>query len=243
VVPGPSGRATQKQRREMDRTLDEWTADVADYLAAGEALYAYLDDKPERDRPCLGALFEDLLPEGERAALGELTAEEKELLESLGQAMEKVWNVLLIPRGGEYSPDEVSHLVYDPFPARLTVSLPGRPLEVEGFEVGERGVLEVAGFGLWDALKSLEGRWLSPDPILIYVSRGGESGEQPLDLDTFLGEPRRAAPAPSADEVRGAIEKLLTPAPLYRAAWKIEPEDETPFTWEAPFTLEAPLED
>jgi hypothetical protein len=47
--------------------------------------------------------------------------------------MGQVLEILAVPRGAAYSPDEVSHLVYDPFPARLSVKLPGAPMDLEGF--------------------------------------------------------------------------------------------------------------
>lgn len=230
IAPGASGRATRAQRKEMERTLGDWSAEVADYFAATEALYAYLDEHPDRSQASFESLFKDLLPEGEPEGLAELAAEERRLVERLSKAMEKVLDVLLIPSGADHSPDEISRLVYDPFPARLTVSLPGPPLEVEGFEREEGGELTVKGLGLWNALQSLEGRWVSPDPVLIYVKNRGQEGS--FDLETFLGEPRRAEPAPAAQEVRQALETQLSPEPFYRLTWKVEPDDETPFEWD-----------
>jgi hypothetical protein len=231
IVPGTSARATRRQREEMKKTLDAWTADVAEYLQAGQDLYTYLDDRPDRARPCFGALFAERLNEKEAAALSPLTSEEKRKLDRLDGAMERLLAVLTVPEGAAYSPDEVSHLIYDPFPARLTLKLPGAPLGVEGFLPGADGTLTVASLGLWDALRRLEGRWLAPDPVLFYVESAQAEGAD-VDLDAFLAKPRQSHPAPSAHEVRMAIEARLRPAPLYRAAWKIRPEDETPFRWE-----------
>ena len=230
IASGPSARATRAQRKEMERTLGTWSGDVKEYLAATRKLYDYLDEQPDRAEACFSALFEDLLPEGRPEDETGLSPEEQRLVEHLSEAMEKVLEVLLIPAGTDHSPDEISRLVYDPFPARLTVSLPGPPLEVEGFERQEGGELTVPGFGLWDALQSLEGRWVSPDPVLVYVKNRGQ--EDSFDLDTFLGQPRRAEPAPTAQEVRQAIETQLSPEPFYRLTWTVEPDDETPFTWE-----------
>lgn len=231
MVPGASTRATRRQQEEMKKTLDAWTADVAEYLQAGQDLYAYLDDRPDRARPCVGALFGDRLSEKLAATLSPLSAEEKRKIERLDSVMERLLEVLAVPADAAYSPDEISHLVYDPFPARLTLKLPGAALSQEGFLPGGDGTLAVAGLGLWDALRGLEGRWLAPDPILFYVeSLYGERHD--IDLDVFLAKPRRSQPPLSAHEVRAAIEARLRPAPLYRVAWKIRPEDEAPFRWE-----------
>jgi hypothetical protein len=231
IVPGASTRATRRQRAEMKKTLDAWTADVAEYLQAGKDLYAYLDDRPDRARSCFGSLFAERLNEKDAATLSPLSAEEKRKLDRLDSAMERVLAVLAVPEGAAYSPDEVSRLIYDPFPARLTLKLPGDPLSLEGFLPGADGALTAASLGLWDSLRGLEGRWLAPDPVFFYVESAQAEGAD-VDLDTFLAKPRRSQPPSSAGEVRAAIEARLKPAPLYRVSWKIRPEDETPFRWE-----------
>jgi hypothetical protein len=239
IAPGLSARANRKQRQEMQALLERWSGEVAGYLAVAGKLYAYVDEHPDRARACFGSLFNELLPDKERKGLDKPTGEEKRLLDGVGDAMQKVWDVLLIPEGEEYSPDEISRLVYDPFPARLTVTLPGKPLAVEGFETGPDGKLSVPGLGLWSALGSLEGRWISPDPVMLYVERRGRS-DQPLDLDGFLRRPRRAEQAPAAGEVRKEIENRLTPAPLYRVSWTVRPGKEEDFRWEETGSRDVP---
>jgi hypothetical protein len=235
IVPGPSARATRRQREEMEKTLDAWTGDVAEYLQAGQDLYAYLEERPDRARPCFGALFKEQLSEKDAQGLSPLTQNEQRKLDRLDAALRKVVEVLAVPEGADHSPDEVSHLVYDPFPALLSLKLPSAPQAVEGFRRGEGGALTVASPGLWEALRSLEGRWLAPDPVLFYVESAQREGEGSLDLAAFLARPRSAAPAhllPSAQEVREEVVSRLKPAPLYRVAWRVRPDDETPFRWE-----------
>lgn len=234
IAPGTSGRATRRQREEMDRLLATWTGSVARYLDAGEALYSYLDDHPGRASACLGALYADLLSDTAREALPALPADEKERVEHLQEAMQDVLSVLQVPEGGDHTPDEISHLVYDPFPGKLTVRLPAPPLAPpEGFE-DQQGTLIAEGPSLWHALRSLGGRWLAPDPVLLYAEAQRRSPDQPLDLATLVRQPRRAAPAPGAGEVRKLIENLLRPEPLYRVTWTVGPEkeDAAPFAWE-----------
>lgn len=227
IVPGSSARATRAQRKEVERTLGDWSDNVKEYLAASQKLYEYLDVQPDRAEACFSSLFKELLSEGE----GEmLTPEEQGLVDRLNDTMENVLAVLLVPGGEDHSPDEISRLVFDPFPARLTVTLPGPPLEVEGFERKEGGELTVRGVGLWDSLQSLEGRWISPDPVLVYVKNRGQ--EDSFDLESFLAQPRRAEPAPTAKEMRQALEAQLAPEPFYRLTWAVQPDDETPFAWE-----------
>jgi hypothetical protein len=233
IVPGASARATRKQRQDTDRTLEAWTAAVSGHLQASGALYTYLEDHPGRARPCFAALFSDASEEEGIQARKALTADEVRLVDRASQAMEPVLEVLNVPEDGAYSPDEVSHLVYDPFPAGITLKLPRKPLGVEGFQPGPDGSLKVAGLGLWDALHSLEGRWIAPDPVLFYVEALRKT-EPAIDLDAFLRRSRRAVPAhriPSADEVRATIEERLKPAPIYRVSWKIQADDEQEFQW------------
>lgn len=144
-------------------------------------------------------------------------------------------DVLNVPEGAAYSPDEVSHLVYDPFPARLSLKLPAAASSMEGFLTAEDGSLSVLSPGLWEALRSLEGRWLAPDPVLFYVESAQQEGEGSFDLAAFLAKPRRSAPAhllPSAQEVRTEVVSRLKPAPLYRVSWRVRADDETSFRWE-----------
>jgi hypothetical protein len=233
IVPGPSSRATRKQREDLDRVMETWTASLAEYLAAAQQLYSYLEGRPERAHACFGTLFAEQLSDDDVGSLEELTKEEEKVVGRLDEATRQVLEVLVVPDNGPYSPDEISHLVYDPFPAQLAVKLPGSPLSVEGFTPGAKGTLSVPSLGLWEALKSMEGRWLAPDPVVFYVANG-QSGKD-ADLDLFLQRARKSAPAhllPSAREVRAAIEERLRPAPVYRASWRIDPGDETEFRWD-----------
>jgi hypothetical protein len=228
IVPGASARATRAQREQVERTLEAWSGHVAAYLKETGALWAYLDERPDRAHACLGTLFEDLLTDETKKNVEPLTEDELARIQRLHEAMEEVMAILLVPEGEDHSPDELSHLVYDPFPARLTVRLLGRPLESpEGFALDPDGKTLVAvGPGLWTALRSLESRWLAPDPVLLYAERGGQSDKNPLDLDAVAALPRHAEPAPSADEVRGAIEERLVPAPFYKVTFAVQPDAE-----------------
>jgi hypothetical protein len=236
IAPGAPSRASRRQRELTKKTLDTWSEAVAQYFSAGAALYRYLDEHPERSKACLGALYADQLSDTDKARLPAVTDPEKEKVETVQVAMHEVWSVLDVPQGEDHTPDELSHLVYDPLPGRLTVRLPGPPLAPpEGFAAADDGTLTAAGPGLWQALRSLEGRWLAPDPILIYMDhqrRTADAADDPLDLATLLRQPRHAEPAPDATEVRLAIEKRLLPAPVYRVAWRVDPKMEAPFRWE-----------
>ena len=221
LVPGPSARATRDQRDRVASALAGWSQAIADYLSAAAQLWRYLDEHPDRARPCLAALMSSVISDEARQQAGATTGDERVLVEAVEQARDAVFAVLSVPEGEAETLDGLSRLVYDPFPARVIVSLPGPPLEVEGF-AARGAVLEVGGLGLWASLERLEGRWLAPDPA--HATLRAMRGPQPetFDLEAFLAAPRRAAdPAPDALVVRRAIEEGLRPAPVYRAVWTL----------------------
>jgi hypothetical protein len=233
IVPGAPQGGSREQRRKVEARLGPWCSEVAEYLSAGTALWGYLDEHPDRARPCLAVLLRDVLPEEQQLRLEDLPAEEARRVEATTQAMEEVLAVLAVGSGESYSLDELSRLVFDPFPARLTVALPSPAVEQEGFVPGSDGTLAVPGLSLWEALRALEGRWLSPDPALLTAAHLASG--KPLDLDGVLAGGRSATAPPEAEEVRRALLEGLAPASLYRAAWRTAApgeEDDTPFDWQ-----------
>lgn len=234
ILPGVPSQATRGERRAVERKLDEWSGHVAEYLAATGDLYAWLEEHPNRARPCLAQLFSDLIEESDQRM--EVTRDERRMIDRVQAAMEKVLDVLVIPQGNDRSMDELSHLVYDPFPAPLTVQLPGKPLEVEGFvPSGDEDVWTVDNPGFWTALQSLEGEWVSPGLVQIYAQTGPQT--RTLDLGALLRLPRTYAdPLPDHQEVKAAlVERLKPSASTYRAVWRALPKEEAneaEFTWE-----------
>jgi|GEM_PF-338939 len=228
LAPLAAGRATRRQRQIYDRSVGPWTGALATYFRAASALYTYLASHPDRARVTLGVLLADVLDgEDEDALRHQLLAHEKPLVDAVDDAMDKAEEVLVIDDDEAYSINEISRLLYDPFPAHIRVVPGGRVLETEGFTPGGPrgdGALEIPGFSLWEALESLQGKWLSPDPLLLYVRLSGGLTGAPapeLTLDQIAARDRVAAqPPPRAEEIRAAIERRLEPEPLYRVAWE-----------------------
>ena len=224
--PLAPGRLGRRDRARLDRAIDSWTGVLATYFRAATKLWAYLDRHPDRARPVFGQLLRNVVEDEAPPHEENLTSEEKPLVQAVEDARDRATDVLEVEAREAYTVDELSRLAYDPFPARLSVSLPGPVVESEGFAKASDGTLVVPGVDLWDALASLEGTWLAPDPLLITVrqlgSKGGDSTES-LSLDSVLAVPRRAAdPPPTADEIRARIVSRLAPEPLYRVVWKTE---------------------
>jgi hypothetical protein len=171
-------------------------------------------------------VFKDILPEEGRPSADEVEKPEKPLVSEVQKAMSEVLQIFDVPADAAYSFEEISRLVYDPFPAPLSVRVPRDILEVEGFARDDRGRLAVPGLSLWGALESLAERWVSPDPVQIYYQqmRSGQKGK--FDLEKFLARPRRTGRSPSAEDVSTALEDHLRPASIYRVRWRTPPPDD-----------------
>jgi hypothetical protein len=210
LTAGSASRATAAQRRRVDVELTDFSSNLAKYAAATKQLYDYLETNPDRARVCLGEVL-SVKTEGEQ-----LTEDESALVERVNDAIGTIIAVFDAVPGEPYTLDEVSRLVYDPFPAPLRVTVPGTIVEREGFPGELNSVLRIPTFSIWSAFERLEDRWFSPDPALaMWRDDIAKTGRQ-FDLDAFLAIPRRAAVPPTADEVRGAIENQLKPEPVYR---------------------------
>ena len=216
LSPGASQRSTREQRKAVDAALTRWTELLARYATNAGALYAYLGDRPERARACFSVLFATLT----RGPGESLDEREAALVKAVEGDIDEAVQVFDVADDEVYTVNELSHLVYDPFPARVEVHLTGAPVESEGFRRDAGGALVVPGLGLWEAFEDLEGRWLEPDPLLTVV-RAQRNHSRPFDLDAFVPLPRRASPPADAGEVRAEVVRLLTPASAYRVVWPV----------------------
>jgi len=231
LSPGPSSRATLEQRKRVQAALAMWSEQLAGYLADAAALYRYLEERPGRARACFSVLFSNVT----RSRGEELDETEGALVAAVDAAIDKAVKVLEVGESDVYTVNELSHLVYDPFPGRVAVHLSLPPEDVEGFHDGGGGTFTVPGLGFWEAFELLEGRWLSPDPMLAVV-RAHRDRSQRFDLEGFVALPRSTTEPPDPGEVRSAVEAWLSPAPRYRLAWpQAEPEegaDGETFSWD-----------
>lgn len=215
IVPAGVARASRVQRDRVHAAVRGWSEAVAATYGATATLYAMLATRPERTAACLSALFAEALSEEDRRPGLELTDAEREAVDAVRDARREVVAVFEVPADEAYSLNELSHLVYDPFPAQLTITVPGAPLEAVGFEPGPDGSFIVAGLGLFEALETLGDLWASPDPLVSYVRAARAGRSSTLALAELEAQPLRAA-TPRPDEVRTALEARLLPAPVYR---------------------------
>jgi hypothetical protein len=206
LYPGTSTRATRQQREDFDHKLQLYAHRAVNYFAAVRAMYAYLDENPQRAAPVFNALFRD--DDEERPVL--LTETEMNLEEAVRGAIERL-------AFGEQETEELEReadLVFNPFPATLVVRVPTEPLIVEGFTREEKGRLVAHTMNLLDAVASLEGKWISPDP-LAFAMRSDAKGLKDFAA-AIAAEPRRAEAVIGEREVADALRERLQPATRYR---------------------------
>jgi hypothetical protein len=213
LYPTGPGSATARQQELMDRRLERWAGDVFEYLRAAGELYALLEERPERAAACFAHVFD----EGEE---GEpLEASEEPLIERLSNAIDQVAAVLLVTEGEAFSLNQLSRLVYDPFPARLTVRAAGSPLEVEGL-VEHEGFFERQPVSLWSSLAGIEGRWLTPDIVTAMAVPGGLEVQPERDPIAFAAIERFSSPPQDSGEIVAAIRGGLVPEAVCRVRWQ-----------------------
>ena len=214
--PTGGSRATYTQRQEAERLLVEWSDTLAAYFESVIDLYTYLGSRPDRAVPCFAHIFDT---HAGIAASGPLEAEEEELVLRIKNALDAVVLVLVVPEGESFSMNELTRLVYDPFPARLTVSVDGRVLQSDGW-IADSGFFERPAVDAWNALISLDGRWLAPDLVTAMVSPAPEDLQPEPDPVEFASRLRYVAAAPTSADVESALLSGLVPASELTLRWR-----------------------
>jgi hypothetical protein len=232
LFPTGGSRATYSQRQEVERQLVQWSAWLAEYLGAVAELYDHLDHNPGRAVSCFAHVLDRHEGLGET---GPLSPIEEELVERVKESMEWVATALLVTDDEAFSLNELSRFVYDPFPTRLTIAVEAEVLDAAGFN--DRGsFFERPAVDVWNALRSLEGRWISPD--LVTAAAAPVSDEQQPDPDVLLlaSVPRYFSSPPTPAEVEAAISTKLLPEDMLQLRWTSAPqrrelEDREPSEW------------
>jgi len=238
LTPGPGSRASRSQRDEFETRRKAWIDSYSRYLRAVSRLYAYLEEHPSRDAICFAAVFEEEVDAVQKEALGPPSQEEQELTDAVRRAVEETLDLFSLPTQSPYSLEELSRLVYDPFPAPLIVQLPGPILQSEGFVDQGSQVLKVPERSLWEALRGMRDRWVVPD--LMQLKYRLQSDNQPLDLGALSNAKRSFIGPPSPAEIRQAFEEYLTPAPRYLVRWstrglkELDPAEGIERLWQLP---------
>jgi hypothetical protein len=209
IYPGTSTRATRQQRDDAQRTLRSYAHHAVLYFDAVRAMYDYMDDHPQRATELFAALFRDA---GDpRPSL--IDDEEHDLVTVVQKTIEAFTS-----NDETAALEAEADLVYNPLPARIVVRVPGEPLIVEGFKRGKEGELVAEPPSLLEAVASLEGRWVNPDP-LAFAIRPDVSDEPVKEASLIAAMPRRTTAVVGEIEVGDALIEKLRPAPRYRVRW------------------------
>jgi len=209
IYPGTSARATRPQRDDVEKRLRAYSERAVRYFQSVRVLYDYVNERPARASALFAALFRD----EDDATPSLINDEEHDLITNL----RKTVNALTQEDDTEQLEWEAD-LVYNPLPARIVVRVPGEPLLVEGFARGKDGDLIAEPRSLIEAVASLEGRWVSPDPLAFSIRPGG-GGDPEKEAALIAALPRHTTAVVGAIEVGDAIVQQLRPAPRYRVRW------------------------
>lgn len=215
LLPTGGSRATYSQRQEVERRLGEWSDQLAEYLGAVHDLYDYLDRRPDRAVHCFAHVLD--LHEG-LGETGPLSPTEEELVTQVKESMEWVAAAILVADDQAFSLNELSRLVYDPFPTRLTVAVDAEVLSAVGF-IDRGGIFERPPVDAWNALRSLEGRWISPDLVTAVAAPAPDDQQPEPDVLMLASTPRYFSSAPTSAEVETAIFGELVPEDMLQLRW------------------------
>lgn len=202
--PGSGSRASREQQEHFEKALESWSEAAAHYFAAIHRLYGYMDANPDRVRDLWAAvLYEENRPvlfEEEEPYVDEVVR----TMDELGTRMDEERRIAM-----RYAVE--ADLIFNPFPARITVGVPGDVLAKEGF--GEKLVIEPVN--LLDAISSLEGRWISPDPFVALAR-----DETAPTSEAFARLRRTAAFNVRPSEIREALRERLAKPATYSVRWR-----------------------
>ena len=209
IYPGTSTRATRQQRDESEKKLRGYSRRAVRYFGAVRVLYDYLNEHPQRAEALFAALFRDA--DDPQPAL--INDEEHDLVEAVRKSVDG-----LTKDEDTDALEAEADLVFNPLPARIVVHIPGEPLIVEGFTRSKEGELIAEPLSLLEAIASLEGRWVTPDPLAFSIRPGG-GGDPANEAALIAAMPRKTAAVVGEIEVADALVAKLKPAARYRARW------------------------
>ena len=205
IIPGASTRATRQQRERVLATLHEWSREAADYIDALGTLYEYLDEHPARAETAFQLLLGD---RDEKSTI----EREQALVRAVWDTSDRIRERMRPQETDPYMVDEEFDLVFNPFPGEVVVRTPRAAAGVENFDKRDETTFVIPRRGLLDAVASLEGKWITPDPLAM-SARGEPKAEEVMKL------PRHWSPVVTASEIEKSVSERLKPASVYRVRW------------------------
>jgi hypothetical protein len=205
ITPHGSTRATREQREHVLSLLHNFSVDAAAYVTALSHLYAWLDANPQQANFAYTMILSD---SGERA----INEEEQALIEAVRATSQHITDRLDAERDDQYTIDEQFDLVFNPFSSEMVVHVPRRITLNENFAEEKDNTLTIHRAGLLDAVESLEGKWVAPDPL-------GMSLRGEVTVPQMMAVSRHYSTVVTASEIERAVLEKLKPASVYRVRW------------------------
>jgi hypothetical protein len=209
IYPGTSTRATRQQRDDSERKLRAYSRRAVRYFDTVRVMYDYLNGNPARANVVFATLFRDA-DDPQPPAIND---EEHDLVEAVRKSVDG-----LTKDEDTDALEAEADAVFNPLPARIVVRVPGEPLMVEGFTPSKEGELIAEPVSLLEAIASLEGRWVSPDPLAFSIRPGG-GGDPDQEAALIAAKPRQTTSVAGAIEVADALVQKMRPAARYRVRW------------------------
>lgn len=212
IYPGASPRASRQQKEVVEQLLNDWSGDLARYFNRMSRLYEWLDTHPDLAEHAFSLLFED---EEKAHAVDQ---EEDALLTGARSAMTEVTARLQRKEGESVPVDELFDLVYNPFPAEITIRTPRAIVANEHFETRGADVVFIPHAGLLDAARTLEGKWISPDPLAILLRSEEDKFDMP-PASELAAMKRKWSQHVASSDLQTALINAVKPADSYRVRW------------------------
>ena len=196
--PGTSPRASREQQEHFNAALARWSAAVARYYDAVHRLYGYMDANPDR----VHALYEAILAPPD-VILPALFEEEQPYVDQLLRTMDELAARMDDEERNALLYAEEADLIFNPFPAKVTVNVPGdvKPLVIQPID-------------LYEKIKVLEGRWISPDPLLAFMR------EETVTVGDLARAPRRSTFGVRASDIEAAVREQFSRPDTYSIRWR-----------------------
>jgi hypothetical protein len=209
--PGTSTRATREQQRRFASELSTWSEAVARYFAATHHLYSYMNEKPGRARYLFAAILHEKREDGSDPLVSE---EEQPFVDDVERAMDDLATRMDEQEGRASTFAEEADLVFNPFPARISVSVPTDILSTEGFTSPRDRTVVIEPVNLFASIAALEGKWITPDPLAALLR------DQTPTAEGLAQMPRRSAALVSPTAVADAIREQLAKPKMYALRWR-----------------------
>jgi hypothetical protein len=212
VYANASTRATRQQREHFNAQLGSWSSMVARYFEALHRLYTYLAVNPGRAENAFRQIYAD-----EDDQILAASAEERALIIGVRKSMERLveWE----DADTAFTLAEEADLVLNPFPAEITVHVPGEITLVEGFTKSDAERVMIPRPALLESVAALEGRWVSPDPFAAAL-RADQEKKQDVDVAALVAAERKSTAVVPASDVAAALIEEMRPPARYRVRWR-----------------------